>query len=132
MKRCFPHLKIGEPALSGNEKWAAEFLAEMQRRQIPIDFFSWHIYCLVPEWIEIVAKRIRLLLEKYGYPNAESILNEWNYIKGWHEEYVESLRTIHGMKGAAFTMACISVAQCAPVDMLMCYNYPPQCFLWCV
>jgi len=37
------------------------------------------------------AKRIKALLKKYNYNNAESILNEWNYIKGWTNEFVYSL-----------------------------------------
>ena len=95
---------------------------------MPIDFFSWHIYCVEPKPMLEKAERIRNLLDKYCYTATESILNEWNYIKGWTEEYVYSIKVMHGMKGAAFTMACISSAQQSSIDMLMYYDTRPSIF----
>lgn len=128
LKACFPELKIGGPALAGNECWAAAFLGEMQRRGVPIDFFSWHIYCVEPAQLAAKAERIRRIMDENGYGGAESILNEWNYVKDWQEKYVDSLKVIHGMKGAAFTMACMAVSQRAPLDMLMYYDTRPSVF----
>lgn len=128
LKACFPHLKIGGPALAWREDWAADFLCEMQKRSVPIDFFSWHIYCTEPRHMVEKAQRLYTLMDKYGYGDAESILNEWNYIKGWTEEFVYSIKSIIGIKGAAFTMACISEAQHAPIDMLMYYDTRPSPF----
>ena len=123
LKTCFPHLKIGGPALAWNEKYADAFLAEMQARQVPMDFFSWHVYCTEPGKMAQKAARIRALMEKYGYGDGESILNEWNYIRGWVEDFKYSIMAIHGIKGAAFTMACISQAQQSDdIDMLMYYD----------
>ncbi|MCQ2430676.1 MAG: hypothetical protein MJ192_10140 [Clostridia bacterium] len=122
LKACFPALRIGGPAICGNEAWAEDFLREMKRRDVPIDFFSWHIYTTQPAQMAAQAGRIRALLDKYGYEAAESILNEWNYVRGWTQDYVYSLETIHGMKGAAFLMACISTAASSPIDMLMYYD----------
>ena len=128
LKKCFPHLKIGGPASCGNETWCEAFLAEMRRRDVPMDFFSWHIYTAkVPE-ISKKAYRMRALLDKYGYTDAESILNEWNYNKNWTDQFVYSLQVIHSVKGAAFLMAGISVAQSAPIDMLMYYDTRPSAF----
>lgn len=128
LKSCFPHLKIGGPALAGNEEWAADFIRYMKEHDAPIDFFSWHIYTIRPEDIFKKAERMRRLLDSLGYPDAESILNEWNYVKSWGKDYVESLKVIHGMKGAAFVMACISLAQPSSVDMLMYYDTRPSVF----
>lgn len=128
LKACFPHLKIGGPALAGNEKWAEDFLAEMSKRNVPIDFFSWHIYCTEPVHMAEKSQRIKTLMDKYGYGNAESILNEWNYVQGWTDKYKYSINAIHGIKGAAFTMACISEAQASPIDMLMYYDTRPSVF----
>lgn len=129
LKKCFPKLKIGGPALAWKEQWAEDFLFEMNKRGVAMDFFSWHIYCVEPKPLIEKAERIRKLLNKYGYENAESILNEWNYIKGWEKEYVYSLKCIHGIKGAAFTMACISEAQKSNcIDMLMYYDTRPSVF----
>lgn len=128
LKECFPHLKIGGPALAGNEQWAEDFLCEMKKRGAPLDFFSWHIYCREPESMVKKSERMKALLLKYGFDKTESILNEWNYIKGWTDEYVYSIKAMHGIKGAAFTMACISEAQKSSIDMLMYYDTRPSVF----
>lgn len=122
LKTTFPHLKIGGPALAYDEEWAEDFLREMQQRNVPLDFFSWHIYCYEPQKVTEKAQRIRKMLDKYGYVDTESILNEWNYVRGWQEEYVRSLETIHGIKGAAFVMAVITLSQKSSIDMLMYYD----------
>lgn len=128
LKSCFPQLKIGGPASAGNMKWSEDFLREMQKRNVPIDFFSWHIYCIYPEHMTNKAREVRQLLNRYGYENAEVILNEWNYVKDWYDEFVGSIRDIHGIKGAAFTMACICAAQDSDIDMLMYYDTRPSAF----
>ena len=128
LKKCFPHLMIGGPALAHREEWAADFLAEMRRREVPIDFFSWHIYTKRPARIGQKAEIFRKMLDQNGYANAQNILNEWNYVKDWTEEFVYSLETIGGIKGAAFTMAAMSVAQASSIDMLMYFDAGPNIF----
>ena len=128
LKACFPHLKIGGPALAGNEEWADDFVAMVKETGSPMDFFSWHIYCIEPVHMTMKADRLQTMLEKYGFGDVEQILNEWNYVKGWEEEYVYSLKAIHGMKGASFTLSCICLAQHSPIDMLMYYDTRPSCF----
>ncbi len=129
LKECFPHLKIGGPALAHNEAWAADFLKTMSERRVPIDFFSWHIYCTTPEVMVEKGTRIRRLMEAHGYGQAESILDEWNYVKGWRDkEFLYSIETIIGVKGAAFTLACMSAGQASDIDMLMYYDARPCAF----
>ena len=129
LKNCFPELKIGGPALARLEDWADDFLCEMSKRNVPIDFFSWHIYCTEPEAMAGKAKRIKNMLTEHGYENAESILNEWNYVKNWRDKFKYTIQTIHGIKGAAFVMACISEMQKSnDVDMLMYYDTRPTAF----
>ncbi len=126
LKSCFPHLKIGGPALAYRLDWAADFLAEMRKRNVPIDFFSWHIYAVNPEALAERGNKIRKMLDENGYNDTESILNEWNYVKGWTDEWVYSIETMIGMKGAAFVMACMSVGQDSSIDMLMYYDARPS------
>ena len=129
LKSRFPHLKIGGPAIAHNEEWAEDFLREMKKREVPIDFFSWHIYTTEPVKVVSKAERIKKLLSDYGYENAESILNEWNYVKNWTDKYVYSLKTIHGIKGAAFVMSVITESQKSDsIDMLMYYDTRPSVF----
>jgi hypothetical protein len=65
---------------------------------------------------------MREMLDKYGFTQTESHLNEWNYVKGWTEEFVYTLESIHSIKGAAFVMSIICEAQKLPIDMLMYYD----------
>ncbi len=130
LKSCFPELMIGGPALSGYIKWAEDFLQYMKENEVPIDFFSWHMYCAEPAAMVKQAGVIRAMLDRHGYNDSMAILDELNYIKGWMgDEYLDSIMSIHGMKGAAFTMACISEAQHTDgIDMLMYYDTRPSAF----
>ena len=129
LKSRFPHLKIGGPALAWREDWADEFLAEMQKKQVPVDFFSWHIYAASPEELIKKAKCIRGMLDRHGYKNTESILNEWNYLRGWTNDFVYTIEAIHSIKGAAYLMSALSLAQpSSAIDMMMYYDTRPSVF----
>ena len=128
LKICFQNLKIGGPALAYNEEWAEDFLKRAKENNIPLDFFSWHIYATEPKQIISKANTIKLLLSKYGFGEIESILNEWNYVKGWGNEFIYSIENIIGIKGAAFMMSVISEAQKSNIDMLMYYDTRPSTF----
>jgi hypothetical protein len=123
LKTAFPHLKIGGPALAGDMKWAEAFLAQLKA---PLDFFSWHIYTTSTEIIRRRAAEIRGLLDRYGFGNTESILNEWNYVKGWKDGFLESLEIIGSIKGAAFDAACMIAGQHSSIDMMMYYDARPM------
>ena len=125
LKKCFPELKIGGPALAMSKN-AEFYLSNMKKRGIPVDFFSWHIYCNEPVWAIEAAKHVREMMIKYGYGDKESILNEWNYVKGWSgAELLLSLKSIASFKGASFTMAMMAAAQNSEIDILMYYDARP-------
>lgn len=123
LKEKFPHLKIGGPAVASHMEWAERFLAQLTA---PLDFFSWHCYSPNVEKIEQRTLTARRLLDKYGFSETESILNEWNYVKGWTgDDWVYSLRMEKGLKGAAFIGAVMCTCQKLPLDMLMYYDARP-------
>ena len=129
LKERFPNLKIGGPAFAWNKKWLELFLSEMEKRNVPMDFFSWHIYATHPKWIVEKAEYIQSVLEKYNYTNVESILDEWNYIKGWGgEDMAYSVNAMHGIRGAIFALATICESQHSPIDMLMYYDTRPSIY----
>ena len=50
-------------------------------------------------------------------------------MRGWTDECKYTIKTIHGLKGAAFVMACITDAEkCEGIDMLMYYDTRPSAF----
>ena len=126
LKACFPHLKIGGPALSGRVVWAEEFLAQLKA---PLDFFSWHVYKNDPKKVTEKAEKMRALLDQYGFANTESILNEWNYVRGWlDDDFYYSIKAAKGLKGASFIAGTMCECQRGTVDMLMYYDARPSMF----
>jgi xylan 1,4-beta-xylosidase len=127
LKERFPHLKIGGPAVTGfNEKWLRPFLERVRDEKLPLDFYSWHRYAKNVIDVALDARRHRNLLDEYGLTDTESILNEWNYVRGWsNEDWTYSLNTMTSIKGAAFISAVMTACQNEPVDMLMYYDARP-------
>jgi hypothetical protein len=123
LKACFPHLKIGGPAIAGNLKWAEDFLAQLKA---PLDFFSWHVYKNDPKLVSEKANRVRTLLDQYGFADTESILNEWNYVRGWTgDDWLYTLKAEKSLKGAAFIAGTMCECQRGTVDLLMYYDARP-------
>ncbi len=125
LKTCFPHLKIGGPAC-GNiiPEWEDRFFKSFG--EIKPDFFSWHCYGATVERMQKKMRMARELLDRYGLTECESILNEWNYVKGWtDDEWIYSLKTMKGLKGSAYIAANMLMAQHEPLDHLMFYDARP-------
>ena len=126
LKKCFPNLKIGGPALSWikHEEWLDRFLASLSSDgdRAPLDFFSWHSYQEDPEKIIKASEFVRKKLDDAGYKETESILNEWNYLENWTDKFVSTIKAIIGMRGAAFTGAVMLAGQKSTIDMLMYYD----------
>ena len=127
LKTCFPHLKIGGPAVAGlRPVWLDGFFRALKENDIKPDFFSWHRY---DKNVHTFVEKVRLareLLDKYGFSETESILNEWNYVRGWTgDDWVYSLKSEKNIKGASFIAAVIESCQYEPLDMLMYYDARP-------
>ena len=122
LKKRFPKLKIGGPAVAGREPWIKRFLQSISRgERVPLDFFSWHIYTADPESAGARMRKFRAMLDSYGYKDTESILNEWNYVRTWNN-LSESRKVMDCAKGAAFVSGVMCVGQNSPLDMLMYYG----------
>ena len=127
LKSCFPHLKIGGPAVAGlREVWLDGFFRKLKENDIVPDFFSWHRYDKNIHTFVARVRKARELLDKYGFTETESILNEWNYVRGWTgDDWVYSLKSEKNIKGACFIAAVMESCQYEPLDMLMYYDARP-------
>ena len=126
LKEKFPSLKIGGPALSGGNKvWNEGFLKHCKQTSAPLDFFSWHSYTFDPARVAASCRSYRKLLDDNGFTQTESILNEWNYVRGWQSDWRYTLDVESGrfnQKGAAYLLSVMIECQSLPVDMLMFYD----------
>ena len=134
LKSRFPHLKIGGYASCGFyeilntasaahsgvssrtgyfieffEKFLTHITAEGHRA--PLDFFSWHTYAGIGENIAFAAYA-RETLDKFGFTDTESILNEWN--PGIHRRGT--------LADAAHIGSMMVALQNSSVDLLMYYD----------
>lgn len=124
LKKKFPKLMIGGPAFCSS-KAVEPFLCEMQKRKVPIDFVSWHRYSEDPEKYTKRAAQIRSWMDRYGYKDAKSIIDEWNYVKNWTTDFPYSCETMVSEKGAAYYGAITVEFQNCSVDMSMYYDARP-------
>ena len=126
LRACFGDtIKIGGPAFCWWGAWTKEFLPFCAKEKLPLDFYSWHCYYSDAAAPAVDARRVRALLDANGFTKTESHLNEWNYVRGWGDEWVYSLECESGrfaQKGAASIAAVMIACQDAPVDMLMFYD----------
>lgn len=127
LKKCFPDKKIGGPAMTYPiNDWGKDFLPFLKKNNTPLDFYSWHTYTNNPRSVLDLETETREFLDSNGFEKTESILNEWNYVKGWdNENWITSLRTEKSLKGAAFTAAVMFESQYKPLDLLMYYDARP-------
>lgn len=124
LKACFPDLKIGGPAVAYYHKdWLDGFFKYMVKENVPLDFYSWHGYAADVSELINNAKLHRAMLDEYGYTDCESILNEWNYVKGFcGEDWRYSIKAMLTMKAHAFIAATMTAFQHENLDMLMYYD----------
>ncbi len=124
LKERFPDLKFGGPALCvGSNDFSEGLLNFLSSgsQKAPLDFYSWHTYAPTPEEILKQSKLAHDLLIRYGYTNAESILDEWNYVETW-DEVGDAWDVIQSVKGAAFNAAVLCALQNSTCDIATYYD----------
>lgn len=148
LKDQWPDLRIGGPAVGNTgrmvggrfepSKFVQGFLAACRDRRLPLDFFSWHIYTDEPGEAVERARSMRALLDRHGFTNTTSHLNEWNYLPGrdWSPFSKQGqgpsrdrlFAEVGGPAGAAFAAAMLVQLQDAPVDMANYFSADNQGF----
>lgn len=128
LKEKFPHLKIGGPAFCTPEldSFKKNFLQTVKETGTPLDFYSYHRYARDLTYFGETMTMVRNYLDEYGFTDTETILNEWNYVKGWlNEDWDYTLAAEQGLKGASFISGAMALGQALPLDMLMYYDARP-------
>lgn len=149
LKACFPEIKIGGYGSTGcfelhNDKQApldpnihGTALGYMEGffryitaepTKAPLDFFSWHCYTNKIENMQKETEYVRQLLDRYGFVNTQSILDEWNYMVDWSSQ--EGL-VRKSMLGAAMVSGTLSMLQKSDVDLAMYYDAEPNRMQFC-
>lgn len=129
IKQTYPSLKVGGPALASNLDFLEGFLKYCHEHKAPLDFVSWHIYTQDPHEVARRAQRVHELMAQYGYSQAESILDEWNFgPSDWKKLFVDpaASRTYfdatQNAYGAAFDATVLADLQDAPLDIATFYS----------
>ncbi len=131
IKSEIPNVLVGGP---GFAEWSIlngtleNFIRYMSENNVPLDFLSWHTYSRnIEEYIKR-AEAVRDLLDKYGYRNAQSILDEFNYLVNWQDGMPESREKIISIEGACLASSLMATLQNMSVDMLFYYDTRPSPF----
>ena len=113
LKKKFPHLQIGGPALIGRPSTGKDFIEAMAKRNVPLDFLSWHMYFHTVEAFKYNVNFFRKTLDENGYKDTPSFIDEWN-IKPF-----DLTQTQYNTVLAAATMC---VGQYEPIDMMLYFD----------
>ena len=129
LKHLDPSLRVGGPALAGNQAFLEGFLAYARQRFLPLDFLSWHVYTQNPAEVVKRAEQYHEALHRYGFTDTQSILDEWNYgPANWRALFHDPTATrdyfdaTQSSVGAAFDAAVLIGLQEAPVDIATFYT----------
>jgi hypothetical protein len=128
IKRDHPNVKVGGCGWArGYGEFAEQWLAFVKENDLPMDFYSWHLYMHTPEMLVDAAPKTQAMLEKYGFGNVEQIFDEWNYAI-WTDRLQECFDLHKTAFGCAFMAAVMNVAQSSAIskalfyDVQMCMN----------
>ena len=105
-------LKIGGPCTSSifNANFTTRFLSYLAENNLPLDFYSWHMYADTPNNLYEASKVVRNFLDTYGFTSCENINTEWNI------NILTPQRDKDNAKNAAFTVCSLTAFQDADID----------------
>jgi xylan 1,4-beta-xylosidase len=129
LKKLDSSLYVGGPAVATDRPFLDGFFQYAKQHKLPIDFVSWHIYTQNPDDVVARGEKMHSLMVQYGYADAQSILDEWNYgPSNWDTLFSDAEATrsyfdaTQSSIGAAFDAAVLISLQDAHVDIATFYT----------
>ena len=134
LKTEFPELKIGGPAHCTFRADLIDMLkAECDKLDVKPDFYSYHMYGNELDTPKYLGNAPREYLDKIGWTETETVLNEWHFIRAWsgvhsnitEESYrrsVEGKDGLMGINSAAFNIATFCIWQDSKLDSAYYYG----------
>lgn len=122
IKREHPEVKVGGCAWAiGDGGFAERWLSFVRENDLPMDFYSWHLYMHTPNALKETSQKVDALLAKYGFGDVEQVFDEWNYVI-W-EDRVQKCYDLHKTAfECAFMAAVMSTAQDSSISKAMYYD----------
>lgn len=125
-KSIDPDIKIGGSGVANGYNpggaYTDQFLSYCQNNNVPIDFYSWHLYGNItadPQSIIDAGNQVQESLNNNGFGNIESICSEWN-ISPFSTKNVHS--KTQSAKNAAFISSYFMGMQYTKVDKAYYYR----------
>ncbi len=116
------NLLVGGPTLAFpviESPYREGFLRYVKKNNLPLDFFSWHLYSGMlandPIIFNDFAHFSRSLLDGHGFKKTQNILSEWNFGYG-------SAKILDAGERAAFLTSSSIYMQDAPLDKAILYR----------
>ena len=111
-------LKIGGPCTSSiyNNNFTTGFLSYVLEFDIPLDFYSWHMYTNSPFQLYSGSLLVRSMLDSYGLIDTENINTEWNI------DILAPQRDKDNAKNAAFTACTFTTFHDSGIDYAFRYR----------
>ena len=97
-----------------------DFLKMAKENECPIDFYSWHIYSDDINEVLEHGRFVRETLDKYGFKDTESHLNEWNF--GAEGKSFDSKHTCEGMAFNAAVLCALANTDYVDKAMYYCFS----------
>lgn len=116
-------LKVGGPAVSNifNEKFINTFLDSVQQRQLPLDFFSYHVYYYPnPYYFKYANDYARNMLNRRNLTGVELINSEWNIYM--YDFDVFSMRVCNDAINASSTLSAFNYFNETDIGKAFRYN----------
>ncbi len=119
-----PELKVGGPALANvwDQSFINEFLDSVATYNLPLDFFSYHLYYLPnPYQFKLTNDYLRNKLDSYGLYDVELINTEWN--TGHFNPAVYDPFSLDDAQNAAQVVSVLTYMQETDISLFFRYSF---------